>query len=101
MENTKFHMPIDEVLYLRERGLIVVGKIESGDINIGDNVRFETSKGELIKENVQLNGIEVFGQITTASKGMIVGLFFQIPYIKNKDEGLQVLPIKSGDIIKK
>lgn len=100
-ENTGFCMPIEDILYIRERGLLVVGKVISGSIDIGDKVRFETTAGELTRNNVQVDGIEIFGTPSTFSEGMNIGLFFQIPYIKNIAEGLQALPIKSSDIIRK
>lgn len=101
MKSTTFNMPVDDILYLRERGLIVTGKIEYGDINIGDKVRFETSQGKIIRNEIRLDGIEIFGQAGTASEGVNVGLFFKIPYIRNKEMGLEVLPIRVGDSVKK
>lgn len=101
MKNITFSMPIDDILYIRERGLVVTGKIEYGNINIGNKVRFETPQGKIIRNEIKLDGIEIFGQADIASEGAYVGLFFKIPYIKNKEMGLEVLPIRIGDSVKK
>ena len=101
MESATFNMPIDDILYIRERGLVVTGKIEYGNINIGDKVRFETPQGKIIRNEIRLDSIEIFGQADTASEGTHVGLFFKIPYIRNKEMGLEVLPIRIGDSVKK
>ncbi len=101
MKNITFNMPIDDILYIKERGLVVTGKIEYGNINIGDKVWFETPQGKIIRNEVRLDGIEIFGQANTVSERTIVGLFFKIPYIRNKEMGLEVLPIRVGDSIKK
>lgn len=101
MENPKFCMPIDDVFHIRERGLVVTGRIESGEISVGDTVCFESADGRLIKDNVTLDGLEIFGQITTAYAGMNIGLFFKVPYINSLKQGLLVLPIEKGDIVKK
>jgi len=101
MEDAKFCMPIDDIFHVRERGLVVTGRIEKGEIRIGDIVYFETVEGELIRDKVTLEGIDTFGTLTYASEGFNVGLFFKVPYIKNLTEGLHILPIKVGDIVKK
>lgn len=94
MEDTSFCMIIDDILYIRERGLLAVGTPDIINVSIGDNLYFESSNGELIKDNIRLDGIEVFDEKN-------IGLFFKIPYIRSKKEGLQVLPIKPQDIVRK
>ncbi len=101
MKNITFNMPIDDILYIRERGLVVTGKIEYGNINIGDKVRFETPQGRIIRNEIRLDGIEIFAQTDTLGKESNVGLFFKIPYIRNKEMGLEVLPIRVGDSVTK
>lgn len=101
MEKKDFYMPIDDIFHIRERGLVVTGRIKRGEVSIGDLIYFETGDGQLVKNNVSLDGMEIFGQITTAYEGMNIGLFFKIPYVKSKDEALSVLPLKIGDIVRK
>ncbi len=101
MKSATFNMLIDDILYIRERGLVVTGKIEYGNINIGDKVRFETPQGKIIRNEIKLDGIEIFGQADTANEGVDVGLFFKIPYIRDMEMGLEVLPIRVGDSVKK
>ncbi len=101
MEKSSFCMPIHEIFHIRERGLVVTGRIEKGEVSIGDVVYFETANGQLIKDNIILDGLEIFGRITTANEGMNIGLFFKIPYVKSKDEALSVLPLQIGDIVRK
>lgn len=101
MKKTMFNMLIDDILYIRERGLVVTGKIEYGNINIGDKVRFETPQGKIIRNEIKLDDIEVFEQADKTREGANVGLFFRIPYIRNKEMGLEVLPIRIGDSVKK
>lgn len=101
MGDTEFFMWIEDIFHVRERGLVVTGRVEKGDIAIGDIVYFEDPAGRLIKENITLDGLETFGNITSVKEGFNVGLFFKVPYIKNLKEGLRVLPIKVGDIVKK
>jgi len=101
MEDNDFRMPIEEVLHIRGRGLVLAGRIESGRVSVGDIVCIETAGGELVKGNLTLDGIEVFGHITTADTGMNIGMFFKIPYLQKKSEALEVIPAKAGDIVKK
>jgi len=101
MENKDFRMPVDDVLHIRGRGLVLTGRIESGEVSIGDTVRIETANGESVKAGLTLDGIEIFGNIKTAGAGMNIGMFFKIPYLQKKSEALEVLPVKAGDIVKR
>ncbi len=95
-------MPIEDILHIRGRGgLVLAGRVESGEVSIGDMVYIETAEGKLVKGNLTLDGIEVFGHITKAEAGMNVGMFFKVPYLQKKSEALEVIPVKIGDIVKK
>ena len=94
-------MPIEDVLHIRGRGLVLAGRVESGEVSIGDIVCIETDGGEQVKGNLILDGIEVFGHITKAEAGMNIGMFFKVPYLQKKSEALEIIPVKIGDIVKK
>lgn len=68
-----FRFVIDDVFSITGRGTVVTGKVESGQVSVGEAVQLRKADGEC--KSVTVNGIEVFRQmLQTASEGMNVGI---------------------------
>lgn len=97
-DNVLFYMRIEDVFFIKCRGLVATGKIEHGSVIVGDALNVKTENGNQVKENIRLDGLEIFGHITVATEGMNIGLFFKIPHVQTIDEALEILPIRQGHI---
>jgi elongation factor Tu len=52
-----FHMIVEDVFMIRNRGMVVTGKIETGILNVGDEV---VIKGANAEKTTIVTGIEAF-----------------------------------------
>jgi elongation factor Tu len=60
-----FRMTVNDVFFIRGRGTVVTGQIESGTLNVGDEIylkRLNSSK------QVTVNGIEMFRKLLDQAK---------------------------------
>jgi elongation factor Tu len=70
-----FHMTVQDVFSIRDRGTVVTGKIESGTLNAGDEI-FIQRQG--YSKKAVVTGIEAFRkQIQQARTGDNVGLLLR------------------------
>lgn len=64
----RFSMSVDNIFYIKNKGVVLSGIISKGSISVGDNIMVDNNVFEVIE-------IEVFrGNLKTASKGKEVGL---------------------------
>ncbi len=83
----KFHMVIDDVFSIVGRGTVVTGKVDSGEINMGETVMINGSKP------TEIIGIEMFRKtLEFAKAGDNVGLLLKDIA---RDE------VKKGDVLTK
>jgi elongation factor Tu len=83
-----FRMTVNDVFFIRGRGVVVTGQIESGTLQAGDEVYL---KGEKSTRKVKVTGIESFRkQLTQAQAGENVGIL--LGNITKDD-------IKQGDVL--
>lgn len=69
-----FSFPIEDVFSISGRGIVVTGKVESGQISVGDKVQWLDSTGTS-KAELTILGVEMFRKILdTARKGDSIGL---------------------------
>jgi elongation factor Tu len=79
-----FRMTVEDVFFIRGRGTVATGKVESGTLRAGDDVRINDL-------SVRVDGIEAFRKILDeAQAGDNVGLLFT---------GLDRSRINRGDVI--
>lgn len=98
MEDTGFYLIIDDIILLRNRGLVITGRVEGDKINVGDLFHIESQDGTVIRDEIRLDGVEVFNE---SERRKDIGMFFNIPHVHSLEEALQTLPVKKGDIIRK
>jgi elongation factor Tu len=67
-----FLMPIEDVFYIKGRGIVVTGRIQHGIVREGDEIEIGYPGGQFIKTIIV--SIEVFGVIDYAEKGDNVGI---------------------------
>jgi translation elongation factor EF-Tu-like GTPase len=80
-----FRMTVRDVFVIRNRGAVATGRVESGQLNVGDEVRINDGPG------VRVDGIEASRKVRqTANLGDDVGLLF-----RTLDEG----GVAAGDVI--
>ena len=83
-----FHMIVDDIFSIRNRGTVVTGKIEGGTLRVGDEVAIQGKNGE---RKTVVTGIEMFRRTSSqASGGDAVGILF-------KDISKQ--DVQRGDVI--
>ncbi|MEO8360534.1 MAG: EF-Tu/IF-2/RF-3 family GTPase [Vicinamibacteria bacterium] len=71
-----FRMKVEDIFTISGRGTVVTGQIASGDIRIGDEVSFVSTKGVSMKSNI--TGIEMFQKVVDVAKaGDRVGLLLR------------------------
>lgn len=68
-----FRLEVEDVFSITGRGTVVTGRISSGEVRVGDEVRFQSSKGTVTRTRVV--GVEMFRKVVDAAKtGDDVGL---------------------------
>ncbi len=60
-----FRMIVNDVFFIRGRGTVVTGQIESGTLNIGDEIYLRRSNSS---RKVTVNGIEMFRKLLDQAK---------------------------------
>ncbi|MCV7195225.1 EF-Tu/IF-2/RF-3 family GTPase [Mycobacterium angelicum] len=67
-----FRMTVQDVFVIRNRGAVATGRVEYGDLHVGDEVRINDGP------NVRVDAIEAFRKkLDTATVGDNVGLLFK------------------------
>jgi translation elongation factor EF-Tu-like GTPase len=67
-----FRMTVRDVLVIRHRGAVATGRVENGELNVGDEVRINEGPG------VRVDGIEASRKVRqTAQLGDDIGLLFR------------------------
>lgn len=67
-----FRMTIEDVFAIRGRGTVATGRVESGQLRVGDEVRVNDTL------SVTVDGIEAFRKkLTEASVGDNIGVLFK------------------------
>ena len=70
-----FHMIVEDVFSIRNRGTVVTGKIETGILKVGDQVVIRGVNGE---KTTTVSGIESFRKaLNQANPGDTVGLLLK------------------------
>jgi translation elongation factor EF-Tu-like GTPase len=78
-------MVVDDVFVIRRRGTVATGRVESGQVSVGDSVRVNEG------ESYAVAAIEVFRKsIDTAGAGETIGLLF-----RDADGG----QVRKGDVL--
>ena len=71
----KFHMIIDDVFSIRNRGTVVTGKIDDGELKVGDEIKIIGINGE---KTTTVTGIEAFRKVINLAKpGDRVGIILK------------------------
>ena len=64
-----FRMVVEDVFVIRRRGTVATGRVESGQVSVGDTVRVNDG------ESFEVSGVETFRKkLDTAGPGENVGL---------------------------
>jgi elongation factor Tu len=70
-----FHMMVEDVFSIRNRGTVVTGKIDRGMLGVGDQIIIKTGSGE---KTTTVNGIEKFHKVLdSAREGDTVGILLK------------------------
>ena len=70
-----FHMIVEDVFSIRNRGTVVTGKIDTGTLKVGDQVMIRGSNGE---KRTTVAGIEAFRKtLDQAHPGTAVGILLK------------------------
>jgi elongation factor Tu len=84
-----FRMTVADVFYIRGRGTVVTGQIDSGTLKLSDEIRL--SRPVAANRPVAVTGIEMFRkQLTEAKAGDNVGVLLR---------GLEKRDVQHGDIL--
>jgi elongation factor Tu len=82
-----FWLTVDDVFSIRGRGTVVTGRIVSGTVRTGDDIRIDGARAAVV---TRCRGIEMFRKrVDTATVGDTVGLPLDI----GKDE------VATGDVV--
>ncbi len=85
-----FRMTVADVFFIRGRGTVVTGQVESGTLSVNDTVQIQSSSFGRTKE-VTVSGIEMFRkQLSQAQAGDNVGVLLR---------DLQKQDVKKGDLL--
>ncbi|HEX2214450.1 MAG TPA: EF-Tu/IF-2/RF-3 family GTPase [Mycobacterium sp.] len=80
-----FRMTVEDVFVIRNRGVVVTGRVEAGTLRVGDTVHINGGPG------VAVDAIEKFRkQLDEATTGENVGVLFK---------GVQKSEINRGDVL--
>ena len=89
--STGFSLTVEDVFTITGRGTVVVGRVASGSVKVGDTVTLKRTNGSTI--TVTITAIEMFRKILqTAKEGDDVGLLLR---------GLTKADIGPGDMLVK
>jgi len=81
-----FRMTVEDVFSIKGRGTVVTGKIESGTIQVGDEISIQGKSGE---KKTTVTGLEMFRKtLSQAKAGDNVGLLLKDvakPHIQQGD----------------
>ncbi|MCV7077924.1 EF-Tu/IF-2/RF-3 family GTPase [Mycobacterium szulgai] len=67
-----FRMTVEDVFVIRNRGAVATGRVEYGELRVGDEVRINDGP------NIRVDAIEAFRKkLDTATVGDNVGLLFK------------------------
>lgn len=89
--STGFSLTVEDVFTITGRGTVIVGRISSGSVSVGDTVTLKRTNGYSC--SVTVAGIEMFRKmLNTAKEGDNVGLLLR---------GLTKADIGQGDILMK
>lgn len=81
-----FHMIVEDVFSIRNRGTVVTGKIDRGTLKVGDQVNIMGAGGE---KTTTVTGVEMFHKVLDSAKeGDIVGILLK---------GIEKTEIQRGD----
>jgi len=73
--NPFFRMTVNDVFFIRGRGTVVTGQIESSTLNVNDEIYLRRSNSS---QKVTVNGIEMFRKILDQAKaGDNVGILLR------------------------
>lgn len=88
MADSFFRMTVEDVFYIRGRGTVVTGQIESGTLLVGDEIHI---KGPDSSRRAVVAGLEMFRkQIPQAQSGDNVGVLLR---------DLSKQDVKRGDVL--
>ncbi len=66
-----FRMTIQDVFFIRGRGVVATGRVESGQLRVGDEVQINGGAG------IRVDGIEAFRKmLDVATEGDTIGVLF-------------------------
>jgi len=83
-----FRMTVEDIFSIKGRGTVVTGRIESGIVAVGDDIRIQ---GQSTSRTTVVSGIEVFRKVVTrAGAGDTVGVLL-------KDIGKE--DVRRGDLL--
>ena len=86
-----FSITVEDVFTITGRGTVIVGRVASGSVSVGDTVTLKRTNGS--SSNVTVAGIEMFRKmLNTAKEGDNVGLLLR---------GLTKADIGIGDVLMK
>ncbi len=84
-----FRMTVEDVFYIRGRGTVVTGQIESGTLNLNDEVQI--LRPDTSRQAVVVVGLEMFRrQLSQAQAGDNVGVLLR---------DLQKQDVRHGDLL--
>jgi elongation factor Tu len=84
-----FHMIIEDIFNIRNLGLVVTGKIETGTLKVGDQVTIKAQAGE---KRATVSGIEMFRKtMEQAGPGDNVGLLLKDILRNDIQKGNEIL----------
>lgn len=70
-----FRMTVQDIFFIKGRGTVVTGRVESGVITVGDEIRIQ---GKSASKIAVVTGVEVLRKVTTQAKaGDNIGLLFK------------------------
>lgn len=70
-----FRMTVQDVFFIKRRGTVLTGRVESGTITVGDEIRIQ---GKSASKTAVVAGVEVLRKVTTQAKaGDNIGLLFK------------------------
>jgi elongation factor Tu len=71
-----FRMTVEDVFSIKGRGVVATGRVESGQIQVGDEIQIATQSGSQKKATV--TGVEAFRkQLTQAGAGDNIGVLLR------------------------